>query len=576
MGVPGFFLWLLKKYKKNNFIFDKSTLKDQKLLSQVNNLDYILIDANCLIHPVCFQVIKDNPNLNNIDKLQKKMYNEVILYIEKIISFVNPKIGVYLAVDGVAPIAKMKQQRSRRFKSVYDNNLWNNIKKKHNKEIPMFWNNSCISPGTKFMDDLHNKLKIWGEQYSSDHNLKVIYSSCNSPAEGEHKLLQFIRDNLKNKIDYTYITYGLDADLIFLMLATGIKDTFLLREANNLNKKNKSDELQFVSMNIMRESIIKSVKRLIDLDESIVINEDNLINDFIFICYLLGNDFLPHIPSLDIYNNGIDYLLKIYVDILENNDFNYLINKNSDEKINQEFFNKFIYKISLDEEAILKKNYASKKRRFKCQSTDLYDIEMHKIENLQFRIEDPVQLGKDSMEEWRNRYYKHYYELEPEEIDDFSKEMVKHFLNGLKWVTEYYFDKCPAWRWYYPYDIPPFITDIHNFKINFKEFNFKLEEPLSQFEQLLCVLPPQSSYLLPLSLRKIMLNNNSSVRYLYPTSFELDFLNKKKYWMTIPKLPDLDITSIQKIFKKYSYKITDFDKKLNSKQKVYIYLKKSD
>ena len=201
---------------------------------------------------------------------------------------------------------------------------------------------------------------------------------------------------------------------------------------------------------------------------------------------------------------------------------------------------------------------------------------MHKIENLQFRIEDPVQLGKDSMEEWRNRYYKHYYELEPEEIDDFSKEMVKHFLNGLKWVTEYYFDKCPAWRWYYPYDIPPFITDIHNFKINFKEFNFKLEEPLSQFEQLLCVLPPQSSYLLPLSLRKIMLNNNSSVRYLYPTSFELDFLNKKKYWMTIPKLPDLDITSIQKIFKKYSYKITDFDKKLNSKQKVYIYLKKSD
>ena len=65
MGVPGFFKWLWTNYKKTNFVFNKGELYpeiDSELYHLVNNLDYLLIDANCLIHPTCFKTIADNPN----------------------------------------------------------------------------------------------------------------------------------------------------------------------------------------------------------------------------------------------------------------------------------------------------------------------------------------------------------------------------------------------------------------------------------------------------------------------------------------------------------------------------------
>ena len=63
MGVPGFFKWLWTNYKKTNFVFSKGKLDpeiDEILLNQVKNLDYLLIDLNCLIHPVCFKTLADN------------------------------------------------------------------------------------------------------------------------------------------------------------------------------------------------------------------------------------------------------------------------------------------------------------------------------------------------------------------------------------------------------------------------------------------------------------------------------------------------------------------------------------
>ena len=581
MGVPGFFKWLWKNYKNTNFVFNKGELDseiDQELYHQVNNLDYLLIDANCLIHPTCFKTIADNPKVTDIKKLENKMRINVVKYIEKLIEHVRPIKGIYLAIDGVAPAAKMKQQRSRRFKSVADRNLYDNIRRKHNKELPLFWNNSAISPGTKFMRMLHLHIEVWKEKYSQDNNMEIIYSSCNTPSEGEHKLLQFIRSNINDNKNFTYIMYGLDADLIFLTLSTGLKHTFLLREAQQFDKKADKNKLNMVSINIMRESIVEKIKKsivsteLFEEDEPALlidsIQDNRIIDDFIFICYLMGNDFLPHLPSLDIYEGAVDYLIEKYSDnIIEyynkNLKIRYMIDRTLKNKINQQFFNELIDECGIDEEQILKENYGKNNKKFGCRSQDPYDKEIHRIENLHFKINDPIMLGKDNMEQWKQRYYDYYYRVKPDEIQSYASIMVYHYCMGLKWVTEYYFDKCPSWKWYFPYDHPPFLQDISKHKVNFEDIKFTLGEPLSPFEQLLCVLPKESSYLVPDCLQKVMLNVNSSLAHLYPSHFNQDFINKKQYWMGIPNLPQLEINLVKKVFKKYKHKLNSLERDMN-------------
>ena len=176
MGVPGFFLWLWKNYKKSSFVFTKGKLEKEKkdddiknTLEELESIDYFLIDTNCLIHPMCFKILAEN-NDNSQDILEGKMINKVIEYIEELIDYVKPKKGVYIAIDGVAPVAKIKQQRSRRFKSVHDKELWDKIKNKHSKPLSNNWNNSAITPGTQFMEKLHNKIMSW----SKEQKLQII------------------------------------------------------------------------------------------------------------------------------------------------------------------------------------------------------------------------------------------------------------------------------------------------------------------------------------------------------------------------------------------------------------------
>jgi len=562
MGVPGFFIWLLKNYKKEGFVINKSNLDiSTEISNEINNIDYFLIDANCLIHPVCFKIIAENPDLNDNDKLENKMMNAVLLYLDKLIEYVKPKKGIYLAIDGVAPLAKIKQQRIRRFKSVADKIMWDNIKKKHSKPVTQHWNNNAITPGTEFMLKLHNIIIAWANKQI----FEVIYSSCFTPAEGEHKLLQYIRNNQKNNIDLSYVIYGLDADLIFLALSTNSDKIYLLREANEINKNESKEVLNHISIKIMRKSIVNSIHKYLSKEETFAfeLDEIKIVNDFIFMCYFLGNDFLPHIPSLNIHNNGIENLIINYSRtinelILENNKIIYLIDK---LKINNNFLSKFILRLSLEEDTILRESFYEKKRFKKCDG-DAYEKEVFKIENLQFKINDPIKLGSDDSINWKKRYYKHYWNIDDDEIDEFSKKLVYHYLMGIKWVTSYYFDKCPSWNWYYPFDYPPFISDIAKYLplINMDLITFKLGAPLKPFMQLLSVLPPQSKYLIPMTLRKLMLNQNSSLIYMYPNEFEQDFINKHRHWAAIPKLPPLDIELVKHMFYKYQDELTSEEK----------------
>ena len=548
MGVPKFFGYLLKKYKKDDFFIHRETTQ-QPIKHKLDKIEYLMCDANGLMHPVCFKVIADNPNQTNQKDLQLIMHKAIIAKLEELIDYVKPTKGVYIAVDGVAPAAKMRQQRYRRFHSISEKLLFDKLKKKYNKPLSNQWNNSVITPGTKFMNVLHQKLLSWSQEYNKKNSIQILYSSCYTPGEGEHKLIQFMKSNL----DKSFVIHGLDADLIFLCLTTNMTNLYLLREANEIDSHDPNTYLKFVIMDKLRQVIPETMGTFIQSK-----NTDNirLIYDFIFLCYLLGNDFLPHLHAIDISNNGIDIILQIYGSVYDKENKYLLDNNNINELFLLEIFNGLAKK----EENILYEQYHNKKN-WRVILSDPYEREKSHIENLKFNIDDPIKIGFDSHTSWRERYYKHYWDLEKDDIELFAKKLVYHYIMGLKWVTMYYFDECPSWDWYYPFDYPPFISDIALYlkDINIHNIKFIKSAPVHPHVQLLTVLPPQSSFILPEPLQRLMHDKRSSLIYLYPVEIDHDYIGKHKYYQGIPKLPPMDIELVKHIYKKYKSELSKKD-----------------
>ena len=99
------------------------------------------------------------------------MFNAVFDYVDKLIGIIKPKKFIYMAVDGVAPRAKMNQQRSRRFRAAIESTKgaeiekgilkeWKRLGLEHPKENKKSFDSNTITPGTPFMAKLTEALKV--------------------------------------------------------------------------------------------------------------------------------------------------------------------------------------------------------------------------------------------------------------------------------------------------------------------------------------------------------------------------------------------------------------------------------
>lgn len=550
MGVPGFFAWILKNFKKRIL---KNRLHERP--------KYLYIDANCLFHPECFKVL-ENLNEANLTILENKMFERIINYLKFIENFVNPTTMMYISVDGSAPLAKINQQRKRRYKSVVDTKMKNELKLKFGMQIKDGWSNTVITPGTEFMERLHIRLINYYSNLKS--KLKYIYSSYHTPGEGEHKILQHIKKHTTDKD--SIVIYGLDADLIFLAMASKRTNIYLLRESVHFGfKKEKENtdyfditldvaqDLIYVSIPETKNAYNEEIKRIIlgrNRTNFKITEATNFTNDLIFICFLLGNDFLPHFPSVNINKGGLDELVDSYIECLEES-HDYLISFVNDEvQINHLFFAKLTEKMGLKEKRYFTQtlpNYEEKNRRKTCMAEDEYSKELWNIENLRTaQIEDNIGLGIGEESDWKFRYYEHYFKaIEHQKI--LVNELCKSYTEGIMWVTKYYFEKCSDWRWQYPYNIAPFISDMAIYLNEISNINnIKIRESghIPIMTQLLAVIPPIHSKILPGSYQQIMINDNSPIIDLFPIGVTLDMLYKDQYWKCDPMLPPMDIERV--------------------------------
>ena len=227
MGIPSYFSYIIKNYKD---IIKKFT-NDFKVKA-------LYMDCNSII----YDIIRSTEVSDRISKqdYEKKIINLVCEKIKSYCSLINPQQTLYIAFDGIAPVAKLQQQRTRRYKNKFmelyneknekKNNKHENKDKEENKKT-FSWDKAAITPGTGFMNNLNKMVKDYFKVYKKD-NLKIIVDTSDYCGEGEHKIFEYIRNNENNHKQGNTVIYGLDADLIMLTInhLSICKNCYLFRE----------------------------------------------------------------------------------------------------------------------------------------------------------------------------------------------------------------------------------------------------------------------------------------------------------------------------------------------------------
>ena len=485
--------------------------------------------------------VKFNNSINRIS-VSMGQYSEPSCFIEA--SGVQDLRGralqtLVIAFDGVAPQAKISQQRSRRYRSY-----------KESPASTRFYTQN-ITPRTDFFMRLDDHMKnVYIPNRRSTLGRRVIYSSDASPGEAEHKIMDYFRDGLVYGTDSenigSHVIHGMDTDLIMLTLLLDTERIHLWREDYNivLNIDNLKTEIQKI-MGVHAKSH----------------------HDFVLLMFFLGNDFLPHQAGVNDYDNSIDKIIDQYKKVGKPiTDQNGIIWENYVEVLGE------IAKIEpmlLRHEAYQPTKYTSEVFRYsKVITQAAAGVEQGKLQVQQERQ------SRFDLNRFRSAWYS--YALAPRGdnsiienllgynpnvvTQDNITQMTYHYLSGIAWVYNYYTkgNKHTNQRWYYPYHHAPTISDTHivlksvldqGQRITGWEYNG--EGPMSPIHQLLSVIPPQLSSIVPIEVQPLM-NPDSPIADYFPTDFYIDRSGVNEKWRGITMIPFVDPYRLINAVNKYS------------------------
>lgn len=213
-------------------------------------VDLFCLDYNCAIHGF----LRDEDPVGSVIAGTREL----------LALFRLPPAKVYIAIDGVVPMAKQVQQRNRRFQS----------------QPSAGFDRNQISPGTPFMQQLEKALAL---AFPS-----ALLSPSSEPGEGEHKIMKLVKQLSSEK---KAVIYGLDADLILLSMQPACQ-TYLLRELTQFGVRS----VQYGMLNV------KLLQQKLGMPAT----------PYMMLSMCFGNDFLPPIPVFSLRNNGFQRLQRAW------------------------------------------------------------------------------------------------------------------------------------------------------------------------------------------------------------------------------------------------------------------------
>ncbi|XP_016944288.2 5'-3' exoribonuclease 2 homolog [Drosophila suzukii] len=665
MGVPAFFRWLSRKYPSviiecnENKQVDPDTgrnIYEDATKPNPNGIEFdnLYLDMNGIIHPCTHP--EDKPAPKNEDEMMVAIFD----CIDRLFGIVRPRKLLYMAIDGVAPRAKMNQQRSRRFRAAKETTekrleierireelLSRGCKLPPEKEKGEHFDSNCITPGTPFMDRLSKCLHYYVHDRLNNNpawkGIKVILSDANVPGEGEHKIMDYIRKQ-RAQPDHDpntqHVLCGADADLIMLGLATHEPNFTIIREEFLPNKPRPCDicngfghemdkcvglgataptganfkpdvpigaevKFIFVRLSVLREYLKQTLEMpSLPFEYSF----ERALDDWVFMCFFVGNDFLPHLPSLEIREGAVDRLVELYKKCVYKTK-GYLtdsgdVNLDRVQLIMTDLGNAEdqIFKSRQRREEQFKARDKARKRQERNQdhrsldqsafgasavgpnsqqkSIGNYKEEAAALRNRK-RTSDQADLDDEDEEEnndevrlwedgFKDRYYESKFDVAPGN-QQFRYAVALQYVRGLCWVLKYYYQGCASWNWYFPYHYAPFASDFVNIQGLSTIFE-KGTKPFNPLEQLMGVFPAASSSHVPEPWAQLMSNPESPIIDFYPEDFKIDLNGKKFAWQGVALLPFVDEKRLFKALVPYYDQLTGEEVKRNKRGDNYLYI----
>ena len=497
MGIPSYFRKITTTY---SHIIQKS------IPVQVNSLCF---DFNCLVYR-CLQspTLRKFPGYTDpydADQWESELLGEVTSTVKGVWASAGSPPNVYIAVDGVVPMAKIRQQRVRRFKSAWLSQ----------QDGQVSWDKNAITPGSAFMDKLTRSL----EGLVKKQGAKWTLSSVNEPGEGEHKLLAFLRKGGQCKSPV--VIYGLDADLILLSMIVSEEigqNVWLMRERQEFEPGSGPDEYSFLDIGALKEKVH-------------VTSWITCIN-YVTLMSLMGNDFLPHSLTHKLGDDGHNCIMRELTVMTETEAW--LVSATG--SLNLAVLKGIAGRWASEETERMYRMIEKKQKQ--AQRGVLQGMNPLEGLPLTWNVERELLQGKRLRDDWRVLYWKSWMN---ENVD--REHVCTEYVKGIQWILAYYLGKPVDAEWMFPYWIPPLWSDLARIS------SLPLESARSNIQP-----SPQEQLSMVLPLHSWGLVRDPKLRTLpllcpqaWPVSFSFFSAGRKWLWECEARIPTLTAARIREL-----------------------------
>jgi len=285
-------------------------------------------------------------------------------------------------------------------------------------------------------------------------------------------------------------------------------------------------------------------------------------------CFMLGNDFMPHFPALNIRTTGIATLMDAYratfgpgETIIQHtnatSNATATATSTSSWTIHWPNYRRFVAHLAAQELTLIRKEHTTRDRQARhMRDSDTEDDVMHDVLMLPMTQRDVERQINPFEPGWERRYYAALCDIHVADVDDKAiASLCRNYLEGMEWTFRYYTSGCVDWKWTYANHYPPLLADLvkHIPETQTNAFSFlrvKPKEPIRDLVQLCYVLPRASHALLPPAAERALMQSKLRTKHTDDGSPNFKWAYCKYFWECHTDLPELDLEELAQIVSK--------------------------